>query len=80
MALKFNTNVAERIKLKVRKFWELISIFAEVVMEKLIGGFFNITNLIFDTLSPGKKSLNRRTISTLVLILINPLSASVALI
>ena len=40
MALKFNTNVAERLKLKVRKFWEVIPIFVEVIREKLIGGLF----------------------------------------
>ena len=58
MALKFNTNVAERLKLKVRNFWELIPISAEVIREKLVGGrgvrgggFFNITSLICDTLN-----------------------------
>ena len=40
MALKFNTKVAEKLKLKVRKFWELIPIFAEVVREKLVGEAF----------------------------------------
>ena len=40
MALKFNTNVAEKLKLKVRKFWEVIPIFVEVIREKLIGGLF----------------------------------------
>ena len=40
MALKFNTNVAERLKLKVRNFWELIPIFVEVIREKLVGGLF----------------------------------------
>ena len=40
MALKFNTNMAERLKLKVRKFWEVIPIFVEVIREKLIGGLF----------------------------------------
>ena len=39
MALKFNTKVAEKLKLKVRKFWELIPIFA-VVREKLVGEAF----------------------------------------
>ena len=38
MALKFNTNVAERLKLKVRNFWELIPTSAEVITEKLLGG------------------------------------------
>ena len=54
MVLKFNTNVAERLKLKVRNFWELIPIFVEVIREKLAaggGGFFNITKLICDTLN-----------------------------
>ena len=40
MTSKFNTNVAERLKLKVRKFWELIPIFVEVIREKLVGGLF----------------------------------------
>ena len=40
MALKFNSNVAEKLKLKVRKFWEVIPIFVEVIREKLIGGLF----------------------------------------
>ena len=40
MALKINTNVAERLKLKVRKFWELTPIFAEVIREKLVRGLF----------------------------------------
>ena len=51
MALKFNTNVTERLKLKVRKFWELIPIFVEIIREKLVGCFFNITNLICNTLN-----------------------------
>ena len=40
MALKFNSNVAERLRLKVRKFWELIPIFVEVIREKLVEGLF----------------------------------------
>ena len=40
MALKFDTNVAERLKLKVRNFWELIPIFVEVIREKLVRGLF----------------------------------------
>ena len=40
MALKFNTNGAERLKLKVRNFWELIPISAEVIREKLVRGLF----------------------------------------
>ena len=51
MTLKFNTNVAERLKLKVRNVWELIPIFVEVIRKKLVGGFFNITNLICDILN-----------------------------
>ena len=38
MALKFNTNVAERLKLKVRNFWELIPISVEDIGEKLVRG------------------------------------------
>ena len=40
MALKFNTKLAERLKLKVRKFWELIPIYVEVIREKLVGALF----------------------------------------
>ena len=40
MALKFNTKVAEKLKLKFRKFWELFLIFIEVIQEKLVGGLF----------------------------------------
>ena len=40
MALKFNTNVTERLKLKVRNFWKLIPIFVEVIRDNLVGGLF----------------------------------------
>ena len=40
MALKFNIKLAERLKLKVRKFWELIPIYLEVIREELAGGPF----------------------------------------
>ena len=40
MALKFNTKLAERLKLKVRKFWELIPINLGVIREKPVGGPF----------------------------------------
>ena len=40
MTLKFNTSEAERSKLKVRNFWELIPVFVEVIKKKLVGGFF----------------------------------------
>ena len=40
MALKFHTNVIEKLKLKVRNFWELIPIFAEVIEEKLVRRLF----------------------------------------
>ena len=33
MALKFNTKLAERLKLKVRKSWELIPIYFGVIRE-----------------------------------------------
>ena len=39
MNLKFHTSVAKGLKLKVRKFWELIPTFAEVKEENLIGGW-----------------------------------------
>ena len=35
--LKFYTSVAKGLKLKVRKFWELIPPFVEVTREKLVG-------------------------------------------
>ena len=38
MVLKFYTSVAKRLKLKVRKFWELTLTFVEVIGEKLVGG------------------------------------------
>ena len=37
---KFYTSVAKRLKLKVRKFWGLISTFVEVTGEKLVAGAF----------------------------------------
>ena len=83
MALKFNTKLADRLKLKVRMFWELIPIYFGVIRQLGDIYIFNITNLICDTceyVSLDKKNLNRRNISTLVLILINPLSTTVALI
>ena len=36
--LKFSISMAKGLKLKVRKFWGLISTFVEVTGEKLIGG------------------------------------------
>ena len=38
--LTFYASVAEGLKLKVRKFLGLIPTFAEVIGEKLVGGFF----------------------------------------
>ena len=38
--LKFYTSLSKRLKLKVRKFWGLISTFVEVTREKLVGGSF----------------------------------------
>ena len=38
--LKFYTSMAEELKLKFRKFWELILTFVEVTGEKLVGGDF----------------------------------------
>ena len=40
MALKFKTSVEKGLKLKVRKFWELIPIFVEVTGFKLVGVAF----------------------------------------
>ena len=40
MALKFYTNVAKGLNLKVRKFLGLILAFAEVKREELVGGAF----------------------------------------
>ena len=39
MAWKFYTSVEKRLKLKVKKFWGLIPMFAEVIGEKLVGDF-----------------------------------------
>ena len=39
MALKIYTRVTKMLKLKVTKFWGLISTFAEVTGEKLVGVF-----------------------------------------
>ena len=40
--LKLYTSVVKELKLKTRKFWELIPAFAEVTEEKLVGeGFWN---------------------------------------
>ena len=38
MDLKTYTSVANRLKIKVRKFWEITPIFVEVTGEKLIRG------------------------------------------
>ena len=38
MALKFYTSMTKGLKLKVRKFWGIISTFIEVRREKLVGG------------------------------------------
>ena len=40
MSLKSYASVAKGLKLKVRKFWELIPKFVEVTREKLVGGLF----------------------------------------
>ena len=40
MVLKFYTSVVKGLKLKSRKFWELISTFVEVTGEKLVGDLF----------------------------------------
>ena len=39
IALKFNSSVAKRSKLKLGKFWVLIGTFVEVTREKLVGGW-----------------------------------------
>ena len=38
--LKFYTNVAKGLKLKVRRFWGLIPMFVEVTGKKLVGNLF----------------------------------------
>ena len=38
--MKLYISVAKGSKLNVRKFWELIPMFAEVTEEKLVGGLF----------------------------------------
>ena len=40
MTIKFYTNVAKRLKLKLRMFWELIRTFVEVTGKKLVRGTF----------------------------------------
>ena len=40
MNLKFYASVAKGLKLKVRKFWEVIPTFVEVTGEKLVGEAF----------------------------------------
>ena len=37
MTLKFYTNLAKELQLKIRKFWGLILTFTEVTGEKLVG-------------------------------------------
>ena len=54
MALQFNTNMAKGLKLKVKKVWELIPIFAEVTRESphpLMLNRVKSTSLICDTLN-----------------------------
>ena len=41
MTSKFYTSVAKELKLKVRRFWGLISTFAKVTGEKLVGGLLS---------------------------------------
>ena len=45
MAFKFYTSVAEKLKLKVRKFWGLIPMFVEVTRGKVIDGAFLVKSL-----------------------------------
>ena len=40
MALNFYTGVAKGLKVKVRTFWGLMSMFVEVTGERLVGGPF----------------------------------------
>ena len=40
MALKLYTSMAKGLKLKVRKFWELIATFVQITGEKLLGRLF----------------------------------------
>ena len=40
MALKFYASVTKGLKLRGRKFWELIPTFVVVTGEKLVGGIF----------------------------------------
>ena len=41
MTLKFYISVSKELKLKVRRFWGLISPFAEVTGEKLVEGLLS---------------------------------------
>ena len=40
MVLKFYTSMAKELKLKVRRFWGLITTLVEVTGRKLVGDFF----------------------------------------
>ena len=57
-SLKFYTSVAKGLKLKVRKFWELIPTFVEVKGDKLVGVTF------LSHLPPSTQSWIRLTIVT----------------
>ena len=53
--MKFYTSVGKRLKLKVRKFWQLIPTFEEVTGEKLVGRegggglILNRVSILFNT-------------------------------
>ena len=51
MTLKLYTDVRKGLKLKVRKFWELIPTFVEVIKEKLVGGLFAPLSPILNTIN-----------------------------
>ena len=55
MTLKFYTNLAEELKLKVRKFWEIPPTFVEVKWKKLVGG----EGLLAETIAMNRMTLLR---------------------
>ena len=63
MASNFDTSVAKKLKLKVKKFWGLIPTFAEVTWEKLVGGLFGLPSWIVLNLGRNLKQYLRRNLS-----------------
>ena len=66
MTLKFYTSMENRLKLKARKFWELIAMCVEVTGEKLVGGTPPPSEYDFWI---GLKGLNSRILCSLWIVL-----------